>query len=114
MALRSLVLFAALALVGCSSSPTADLVLTNGTVATLDDDHEQVEALAAADDTLLAVGSADAIDAYVGGDTRVIDLQGRLAVPGFIEGHGHYMGMGEAQMQLDLLAPRRGGGWWQR
>ncbi|WP_251980864.1 amidohydrolase, partial [Salinibacter ruber] len=103
MALRSLVLFAALALVGCSSSPTADLVLTNGTVATLDDDHEQVEALAAADDTLLAVGSADAIDAYVGGDTRVIDLQGRLAVPGFIEGHGHYMGMGEAQMQLDLL-----------
>ncbi|MCS4192722.1 hypothetical protein GGP50_000929 [Salinibacter ruber] len=103
MALRSLVLFAALALVGCSSSPTADLVLTNGTVATLDDDHEQVEALAAADDTLLAVGSADAIDAYVGGDTRVIDLQGRLAVPGFIEGHGHYMGMGQAQMQLDLL-----------
>ncbi len=103
MALRSLVLFAALALVGCSSSPTADLVLTNGTVATLDDDHEQVEALAAADDTLLAVGSADAIDAYVGSDTRVIDLQGRLAVPGFIEGHGHYMGMGQAQMQLDLL-----------
>ena len=103
MARRSLVLFAALALVGCSSSPTADLVLTNGTVATLDDDHEQVEALAAAGDTLLAVGSAAEMDRYVGANTRVVDLDGRLAVPGFIEGHGHYMGMGQAQMQLDLL-----------
>ncbi|WP_208425376.1 MULTISPECIES: amidohydrolase [Salinibacter] len=103
MARRSLVLFAALALVGCSSSPTADLVLTNGTVATLDDDHGRVEALAAAGDTLLAVGSAAEMDRYVGANTRVVDLDGRLAVPGFIEGHGHYMGMGQAQMQLDLL-----------
>jgi len=100
---RAVVLLLAVLLAGCSSSPTADLVLTNGTVATLDDDHGRVEALAAAGDTLLAVGSAEEIDAYVGGDTRVIDLQGRLAVPGLIEGHGHYMGMGKAQMQLDLL-----------
>ena len=100
---RAVVLLLAVLLASCSSSPTADLVLTNGTVATLDDDHGRVEALAAAGDTLLAVGSAEEIDAYVGGDTRVIDLQGRLAVPGLIEGHGHYMGMGKAQMQLDLL-----------
>lgn len=90
-------------LTGCSSGPTADLVLRNGIVATVDDELGEVEALAAAGDTILAVGSTDEIDAYVGGDTRVIDLDGRLAVPGFIEGHGHFMGMGEAQMQLGLL-----------
>lgn len=88
---------------GCSPDPTADLVLRNGTVATVDDEFGEVEALAAAGDSILAIGSTDEIDAYVGGDTRVIDLEGRLAVPGFIEGHGHFMGMGEAQMQLGLL-----------
>ncbi|MFB6279153.1 MAG: amidohydrolase family protein, partial [Salinibacter sp.] len=93
----------AVMLVGCSSGPTADLVLTNGTVATLDERHGDAAALAAAGDTILAVGSAEEIDAYTGADTRVIDLDGRLAMPGFIEGHGHFMGMGEAQMQLGLL-----------
>ena len=103
MRLRTVVLALAALLIGCSSSPTADLVLTNGTVATLDDDHGRVEALAAAGDTVLAVGSAEEVEVYVGSSTRVVDLDGRLAVPGLIEGHGHYMGMGKAQLQLDLL-----------
>jgi predicted amidohydrolase YtcJ len=90
-------------IVGCSSDPTADLVLQNGTVVTLADEQPEAEALAAAGDTILAVGSTEEMDPYVGPNTRVIDLDGRFATPGFIEGHGHFMGMGEAQMQLDLL-----------
>ena len=39
---------------------------------------------------------------YVGAATRVIDLQGQLAIPGFIEGHGHFTGVGEAQLELNL------------
>jgi len=89
-------------LVGCAS-PTADLVLENGMIVTLDADQPEAEALAAADGEILAVGSAADMKAYIGEDTRVVDLDGRLAVPGFIEGHGHFMGMGEAQMQLDLM-----------
>ncbi|MFP4228471.1 MAG: amidohydrolase [Salinivenus sp.] len=97
-------LFLALGLgVGCSSKPEADLVLKNGTIVTLDEEHGSVEALAAADDTILAVGSNSEIGAYEGGNTRVIDLEGKMAMPGFIEGHGHFMGLGEAQMQLGLL-----------
>lgn len=92
-----------LLLAGCSSGPTADLVLTNGTVVTMDADQPEASALAAAGDTILAVGSSSDIDAYVGSGTEVVDLDGRLAIPGFIEGHGHFMGMGEAQMELDLL-----------
>jgi hypothetical protein len=68
-----------------------------------------VEALAAAGDTILAVGSTADVKGYVGDGTRVIDLEGRLAVPGFIEGHGHFMGMGQAQMQLGLLGTRSWG-----
>ena len=102
---RSLVLFVGLSvlLLGCASGPTADLVLRNGTVVTLDSSIAEAEALAAADDTILAVGRTADINDYVGPDTRVIDLDGRMAMPGFIEGHGHFMGMGEAQLQLDLL-----------
>jgi len=103
MSLRHLLLPLAVLLIGCSSGPTADLVLKNGTVATLDETHGDAEALAVADDTILAVGGTEEIDAYTGADTRVVDLDGRLAIPGFIEGHGHFMGMGEAQMQLGLL-----------
>lgn len=99
-------LAAVLLLVGCSSETPADLVLQNGTIVTVDDDYGEVEALAAAGDTILAVGSTSDIEAYVGANTRVIDLEGRLAVPGFIEGHGHFMDMGELQMQIDLLGTR--------
>ena len=100
---RVLPLLCVALLMGCSSGPNADLVLKNGSVVTLDEEVGEVEALAAAEDTILAVGSASDVEAYVGSSTRVIDLDGRMAVPGFIEGHGHFMGMGQAQMQLGLL-----------
>ena len=87
---------------GCGTEP-ADLVLRNGTIVTVDDDQPEAEALAVRGDQIAAVGSDADIESYVGPDTRVIDLDGQLAVPGFIEGHGHFMGLGEAQMQLDLM-----------
>ena len=43
---------------------------------------------------------------WIGPKTRVIDLHGMLAVPGFIEGHGHFTGVGEFRMGLDLREAR--------
>lgn len=94
---------AALTACGGQAPATADLVLTNGKIVTVDDENPQVEAVAVTDDTILAVGTSQEIEAYIGDQTRVLDLEGRLAVPGFIESHGHFMGLGSAQMQLDLL-----------
>ncbi len=89
---------------GCASEPpAADLVLRNGTVATVDDDAPRAEAVAIVDDRIVAVGSDADIAARVGEQTEVVDLDGRLAVPGFIESHAHFMSLGSAQMQLDLL-----------
>jgi predicted amidohydrolase YtcJ len=51
---------------------------------------------------ITAVGSAKDIKAYIGKATRVIDIQGRLAIPGFIDSHAHFDGVGEAKMMLDL------------
>jgi predicted amidohydrolase YtcJ len=85
-----------------SQREPATLVLRNGRIATVDDAKPQAQALAARGDTLVAVGTNDEIAAYVGPRTRVIDLQGRRAIPGFIEAHGHFTGVGEARIVLNL------------
>lgn len=80
----------------------ADLVLRGGKVATVDPDLGNVSAIAVNGYKITAVGSNDEIAAYIGPETSVIELNGRFAMPGFIEGHGHYMGLGRAKQILDL------------
>ena len=80
----------------------ADLVLRGGKVATVDPAIGNVEAIAVNGYQVTAVGSNDQIAAYIGPETHVIELNGRFAMPGFIEGHGHYMGLGRAKQILDL------------
>ena len=81
----------------------ADLVLTHGKIVTLDDAVPTAEALAIRAGEVVAVGTEAEIEPYIGESTEVLDLEGRLATPGFIEGHGHFLGMGLAEMQLDLM-----------
>lgn len=88
-------------------SAPADLVLQHGRVVTMNADQPQAEALAVRDRHIVAVGSDADIAPLIGKRTRVIDLDGRLAVPGFIEGHGHFMALGEAKTELDLTQARR-------
>ncbi len=67
----------------------ADLVVFNGTVRTLDRGGTVRTALAARDGRVLTVDTDAAVLGLVGPRTRVLDLQGRCAVPGFIETHNH-------------------------
>jgi predicted amidohydrolase YtcJ len=83
---------------------SADLVLTNGRVVTVDDAVPEAQAIAIRGDRIAALGSAVDIRRYVGTSTQVIDLQGQLAIPGFIDGHAHFMGVGEAQLNLNLMS----------
>lgn len=99
--------FAYCLIVGCSTQDRyAHLVLTNGKIVTVDPDQPEAEALAVMGDTIAAVGSSADLAAFIGDATTVIDLEGKLAIPGFIEGHGHYMGLGESRMILDLTTAR--------
>ncbi len=92
-----------LALGACQPMPEpADLVLTGGKIVTLAEGRGVVSALAARGDRIVALGSEDEVRRLVGPQTRVVDLEGRLAIPGFIEGHGHFLGVGQAGMQLRL------------
>ncbi len=85
------------------SDNPADMVLRGGKVVTVDPDVPDGEAVAIKDGLIMAVGSDGDIRAYIGPETEVIDLDGQLAIPGFIESHAHYMGIGSAKMQLNLM-----------
>lgn len=81
----------------------ATLVLRHGKIVTVDERTPEVQALAARGDTIVAVGTDEEIAPYIGPSTEVIDLGGRLAIPGFIESHGHFTGVGQAKMSLNLM-----------
>ena len=83
--------------------PPADLVLLNAKVVTLEDSRPEAEAVAVVGDRIADVGSTADIKRHVGPNTQVIDLKGQLVIPGFIEGHGHFGGVGEAQLNLNLM-----------
>ena len=80
----------------------ADLVLRGGRIITLDQSIPDAQALAAREGRIVAIGSTEDVAPHIGWWTRVIDLDGYVAVPGFIEGHGHFAGLGEYQMGIDL------------
>jgi predicted amidohydrolase YtcJ len=81
---------------------SADLVLRNGKIVTVDDARPEAQALAVREGMIVAVGSDDDMEPYITPETQVIDLEGKLAVPGFIDAHGHFTGLGRAKMSLDL------------
>ena len=84
----------------------ADLVLVNGKVVTMDAARPQAQAVAVRGDRIVAVGSDAEVRRLVGPTTQVVDLAGRLAMPGFIEGHGHFTGLGQSKLSLDLTTAR--------
>jgi predicted amidohydrolase YtcJ len=100
--MRSLLLLAALApLAGCQrppSAPAADLVLRGGRIYTVSPAPEWAEALAIRGETVVAVGTNSQVEPLVGEETTVVDLEGRLVLPGFIDGHIHFL---EGALVLD-------------
>ncbi len=81
----------------------ADLVLTNGKVVTVEDSLPEAPAVAVRGARIIALGRAVDMEPFVGPTTQVVDLKGRLVIPGFVEGHGHFTGVGEAQLSLKLM-----------
>jgi predicted amidohydrolase YtcJ len=85
------------------SQEIADLILTNGNIYTVNEAMPAAEAVAIKGERILDVGTADAIKAYQGENTEVIDCEGQFVMPGFIEGHGHFNGLGKLLLNLNFL-----------
>ncbi len=89
-------------ILSCAPDETADLILHNGKIVTVDNEFPEAEAVAIRGNTIIAAGTNEEIEIHRGTETEVIDLAGKLAIPCFIEGHGHFTGIGNAMMQLRL------------
>jgi len=81
---------------GCDASGNADLVLSGGTLLTMDPARPVAEAMAVRDGRILAVGSAEAIRHFTTPATTVIDTHGLTVTPGFVDAHSHPLLFSEA------------------
>ncbi|MGL3606936.1 amidohydrolase [Rhizobium sp. G187] len=82
---------------------TADLIIHNARILTMDDAHPRAEAIALCGNRILAVGGNDAVLALAGAETRLHDADGATVLPGFNEAHMHIFGGSVALGELSLF-----------
>lgn len=81
---------------------TADMILTGGKIITVDDQFSIAEGVAIKDGRIMAVGKNKDILHYAGNATEVIDLKGRVVIPGLIEGHAHPVGAATSEYEGEI------------
>jgi predicted amidohydrolase YtcJ len=81
-------------------------IFVNGQIFTAYSGQDMVSAIAVAADTIIYAGSNEQALALKGPDTQVTDLKGAFAMPGLIEGHGHFNGLGNSLQMIDLSNSR--------
>ncbi|MCK6617464.1 MAG: amidohydrolase [Cyclobacteriaceae bacterium] len=88
----------------CSKKPDpADLIIYGGTIYTVNDNQPKAEAVVVRGDKIEYIGSQQEAFRWKGETTEMINLEGKVMTPGFIEGHGHLMGVGYNELNLDLM-----------
>ena len=85
---------------------TQNLLLWNGNVITMDDDHPRAEALLITDGRITAVGSSEEVRRLKGEGWESIDLHGKTVLPGFIDTHVHLMATASVSAGIDLSEAR--------
>ena len=86
-----------------AGTEAADSVYRNGNIYTVDEAFSKATALAIKGDRLVYVGGEAGVEAYIGPDTKVVDLGGETVIPGLVEGHMHVAGLGSSLMNLDCF-----------
>ena len=92
-------------MVGFVEDCMADLLLLNGKVVTVGPDFSIAEAVAVEDGKILAVGPTEEIEKWKGEGTEVIDLGGKVVLPGLIDSHIHMVGTGLTMAQINCRTP---------
>lgn len=88
------------------AGPRADLVLSGGTILTLDPALPEATALAAKDGRIVALGDQADVAGWIGPETQVMELDGRVVVPGLVDAHMHLAGLGIRRFGVDLVGTR--------
>ena len=86
----------------------ADIIYHNAKVITINDTQPKAEAVAVKDGKILAVGTTEEVLKNKNSSTKLIDIQGKTMLPGFVDAHGHVMGGGLQALSANLLSPPDG------
>ena len=87
---------------------TADLVIRNAKIVTIDSENPRAQAIAVKDDRIVGIGSDLEIESFIdGGKTQVIDARGRLVIPGFNDAHNHFGGVDLDYVDLRYITDPR-------
>ncbi len=93
-----------LTILSCSSkNEMADTIISGGVIYTVEKNTPTVEAVAIKDGKILFAGTLVESEKYKNEKTKSINLEGKIMTPGWIEGHGHFMGLGMNELELDLM-----------
>ncbi|MDT0607741.1 amidohydrolase [Croceitalea rosinachiae] len=79
------------------------MLIFGGPIYTVDTTQTKVEAVAIKDSIILFAGNLADAEVYKDESTKLLDLKGKTMTPGLIEGHGHFMGLGYNELNLDLI-----------
>src|SRR6185436_3247381 len=85
-----------------NAAAPADLVLRRGVIYTVDDRNSVQQAIAIQAGRIVYVGTDEGANAYIGKQTNVIDLHGRMVLPGFVDTHNHAIAGGAQLLDCDL------------
>lgn len=102
-----ILVFVLLLFYNCSDEKVfPDTILINGNIYTVDSENPNAEALAILDGKILKIGTNEEIQSLKGENTEVIDCGNNFVMPGFIEGHGHFSGLGKSLQNLNFLTSK--------
>ena len=88
---------------GIASSQSADLIVTNARIYTVDENRPVVDAMAIRGGRVVATGPQRGVMTLRGPNTQVIDLHGRTVIPGMIDAHVHLLNLGNSLRNVDLV-----------
>lgn len=87
----------------CQSRMAADLIITNAIIWTANPLMPKAESIACKNGKIVFVGSSAVSLEYQNSQTKIIDAEGAFVMPGLIEGHGHFSGLGYSLIELNFL-----------
>jgi len=103
ISMRLYILFSILLFSYCTSEKqVADSIFINGNIYTVAN-TSKIEAVAVRNGKIMDIGTSEEILLLKGNKARIIDLSGKTMTPGLIDSHAHFMGVGYAKLDLDLM-----------
>jgi predicted amidohydrolase YtcJ len=86
----------------CKNTHKADLIIKNANLYAVDTTYDG-NTIAIKDGLITQIGTWENIEGLIGDQTEILDAEGQFVMPGFIEGHGHYSGLGYSLINLNFL-----------